>query len=118
MPPSALLPTEKTPVTVDPLSRKILLYGDKKIGKSTLSNELDERVLFLATEPGHDHLELFRVPIKTWQDFLNVGKDLQNNPEHGFSLVVVDTVDELARMCVDYVVDGLADTAKLNKDRY
>jgi hypothetical protein len=52
------LPTKPERGEVDWTRKKTLLYGPPKVGKSTLIAELDpENTLFLATEPGHDHLE-------------------------------------------------------------
>lgn len=104
---ASLLPTSKTPPQSDPLKRPVLLYGDYKIGKSTLASELHEKALFLATEPGLNSMEVFRVDIKTWGDFLNVIADLREKPEQ-HPIVVIDTVDELARLCQEHVLSHLA----------
>jgi hypothetical protein len=119
MPPSAtLLPTEKTKASGGWAGKTILLHGPPKIGKSTLAAQLDARALFIATEPGQSALEIFRVPIQSWEQFLNLGQELQGNPGHGFPLFVVDTVDELARLCTEHVVSGLAKADGLDPKKF
>ena len=64
-----ILPIEKSS-KIDELSRQVILvYGRAKIGKSTLCSKF-EAPLFLATEPGLNHLEVFKVNITGWQKFL------------------------------------------------
>lgn len=101
-----MLPSAKTPPQRDPLKRPVLLYGDYKIGKSTLAHELAPDGLFLSTEPGLNSMEVFRVDVKEWGDFLKVIEDLKKEPER-YPLVVIDTVDELARLCQEHVLAHL-----------
>lgn len=114
--PPKLLPTQKTPPKLGLNSMKLLLWGPPKVGKTTLAAEFDpDRTLFLATEPGLSGLETFQVPIRTWAEFLQVMEELKGE-EHPYKLIVVDTVDELARMCSEHVVEGLnAGLSKPNK---
>jgi hypothetical protein len=115
---TSTLPTAKTKPGLSLQSSKILLYGPPKIGKSTLAAGLDpDHTLFLATEPGLGGLEVFSREVRSWQDFLEAGKALANE-EHGFKLVVVDTVDELQRMCVDYVLTSLNQGLKQPKSGF
>lgn len=108
------LPTERTKPEIDPLARPMLLYGRVKAGKSTLAAELDpDHTLFLATEPGHAALNIMRHEINSWEDFLAVLAELNaRKGEYPYRLGVVDTVDELARMCSEYVVRGLSGNRK------
>jgi hypothetical protein len=103
------LPTEKSSPTLTASSAKVLLYGWPKIGKTTLAAGLDpEHTLFLATEPGHGALSIFKVDIGSWQDFRNVGALLSGDTHaKEFNTVVIDTVDELFRMCEEYVLADL-----------
>jgi hypothetical protein len=114
------LPTKPERGEVDWTRKKTLLYGPPKVGKSTLIAELDpENTLFLATEPGHDHLEIMRWPVNRWEDFLTIGAALKEHfEEQGkapYKLLAIDTVDELARMCGEAALQHLAATADKGK---
>jgi hypothetical protein len=101
------LPTAKTAPSLTSDSAKVLLFGPPKIGKSTFCAGLDpDHVLFLACEPGLGALETFAVPVTSWEEFREVGVELKKG-KHDFRIVVVDTVDELVRMCQDSVVKRL-----------
>jgi hypothetical protein len=107
------LPTKPERGEVDWTKKKTIVYGQAKVGKSTLIAELDpENTLFLATEPGHDHLEIMRWPVNRWEDFLTIGAALKEHfEEHGkppYKLLTVDTVDELVRMCGEAALQHLA----------
>jgi hypothetical protein len=97
-----VLPTAPERGNVEWWRKKSILYGQAKVGKSTLIAELDpENTLFLATEPGHDHLEIMRWPVNRWEHFEEQGKA-------PYKLLAIDTVDELARMCGEAALQGLA----------
>ncbi len=96
-----LLPTEKTKKVNELSKQVILLYGRAKIGKSTFAANFDD-ALFLATEPGLNHLEVFKTNINSWDKFLSACGEIAKG-EHGFKTVVVDTVDNLVGFCQDYV---------------
>lgn len=102
------LPTEKQPATVDPLRSRLLVYGPPGIGKTTLAASLDpERTLVLATEPGTAAIEAYVQPITSWQEFGQAAlalKEDSESKEPRFTTVVVDTVDELQRLCQEYVI--------------
>lgn len=112
------LPTEKRAPT--PGMGKVLIYGPPKIGKSTLAATMDpDHTLVLDTEQGTGALEAFVQPIKSWgaanEDrtafadtaFRGVVKALHEE-EHPFSTVVVDTVDVLAQLAGDHVLNHLS----------
>lgn len=79
----------------------VLLYGPKKIGKSTMAADAP-KALFVATEPGLEFLDVFKVDIETWEDFSQVVQLLREG-KHDFSTLVLDTLDNLYEMCSDYV---------------
>jgi hypothetical protein len=98
---TSLLPTEKKAPTLSAETSKVLLYGPPKIGKTTLAADLDpDHTIFLATEPGHDALEVFVVPVEDWDHFRRLGAELVTG-EHAYTNVVIDTADVLAKMCTD-----------------
>ena len=96
-----MLPKEKTKPKQSISDLTVLIYGPSKFGKSTWASQA-EHTLFLATEPGLNSLEVFQVPITSWEKFLTVCKELSEE-KHGFKTVVVDTVDVLFKLCSEYV---------------
>lgn len=102
---TTLLPTKKTPPSLSFEKAKVLLYGQPKIGKTTLAANLTDDVLVLACEPGLGGLSAYSVEIDSWDTFRKVGAELSESDKH--SIVAVDTVDELYRMCADSVCQSL-----------
>lgn len=96
-----MLPIEKSKVVSELSQQVILVYGRAKIGKSTLCSKFDQP-LFLATEPGLNHLEVFRVNINNWDKFLEACGDLADG-KHKFKTIVIDTIDNLVVFCSDWV---------------
>jgi hypothetical protein len=102
-----ILPTTKTSRTYDYRKLSGIVYGRPKVGKSTFCASLDSgKVLFLDTEDGTKHLDVYKVEIKTWNDVLQASHDLLTT-DHGFSLVVLDTVSALKEKCIEYVLDRM-----------
>ena len=64
------VPTQKTPPQVDLANQTILVYGPVKIGKSSFC-ALSDSALFLATKAGLNHLNVYQIPIKTWEELQN-----------------------------------------------
>ena len=96
------LPTQKT-VAIKSLDKfTMLLFGQPKIGKSTLASHFPNTI-FLATEPGHRYLEIWKIDINSWEDFLEAGAMLINEKGHKFQTIVIDTIDNLLKFCEDYV---------------
>lgn len=101
-----MLPKEKTKTKQTFENINICLVGNPKVGKSTfaskLTNENQGETLFLATEKGHDFLEIFKVNVNSFKDFeetmMSLGKEA-----HNFKTVVVDVVDRLYEMIEDEV---------------
>lgn len=91
------LPTQKTKpqFTLNKLS--MLLYGAPKIGKSTFCSRADD-ALFIATEPGLNHLETFNIPVNSWKDFNDALTELEKGG-HPFKTLIIDTVDKLCDFC-------------------
>jgi site-specific DNA-adenine methylase len=112
---STLLPTDKNVPGVDPLNKKTLLYGQQKVGKSTLVSQLYPDAVYFATDTtGLEELGVFTVPIRDWTEFRKAGAELAQYARElveGATLiyeaVVVDTVDELVRQCRQHVLAGL-----------
>ncbi|MFH2000496.1 MAG: ATP-binding protein [Planctomycetota bacterium] len=96
-----MLPTEKTPIKQKVTDLTSLLYGQSKIGKSSFCSRA-EGTLFLATEPGLNSLDVFQVPISSWEDLLNACNEIASG-KHAFQAIVIDTVDNAYPMCTDYI---------------
>lgn len=94
------LPTEKTKKIKDLALTNILLYGNPKVGKSTLASQFPKG-LFLATEKGYNFLEVYKVDILCWEDLLSTLVELRK--EKTFTTLIIDTVDHLYRFCETYV---------------
>lgn len=97
----AALPTKKTPLKTELSDLTVLLYGPPKIGKSTLCAQA-QGALFLATEPGLNHLEVYQVPISKWEDLLDAAAEIAKG-QHQFRSLIVDTADQAFRLCSDYI---------------
>lgn len=95
------LPTGKTKPTLDMSKLSMLIYGQPKIGKSTFCSRA-EGALFLATEPGLNALETYNVTIDSWADMLEA-TDLIAKGKHNFKTIIIDTIDNLFGMCVDFI---------------
>jgi len=96
-----MLPKEKTPKKTDPADQTVLLYGAQKLGKSTMCAQADG-ALFLATEPGLNHLEVFQVAISDWEEMLAALAEVAKG-DHPFRTVIIDTVDNAYKFCTQYV---------------
>lgn len=96
-----MLPTQKTPPKPNLNDLTVLVYGPSKIGKSTWCSQADG-ALFLATEAGLNNLDVFQVPIGTWDDLLSACKEIADG-KHGFKTVIIDTVDNAYRMCAEHI---------------
>ena len=82
----------------------MLLYGAPKIGKSTFCSRAED-ALFIATEPGLNHLETANVPVSSWREFLETMALLAKG-DHGFKILVIDTIDKLCDFCDVEVCDN------------
>jgi hypothetical protein len=96
-----MLPTQKTPPKTSLSDLTVLVYGPSKIGKSTWCSHA-EGALFLATEAGLNNLDVYQVPIGTWEELLAACKEIAEG-KHPFKTIIIDTVDNAYRMCAEHV---------------
>lgn len=92
-----MLPKEKSNPQFDFSREKILLYGDPKIGKTSLVAAIPEevaRILFIATEDGHSKVSAYVHRVKSWTEFDRVIKELETGIPQ-FNMVCVDTIEGL-----------------------
>jgi hypothetical protein len=82
-----------------------LLYGATKIGKTTFASEAPG-VLFLATEPGTNALEVYSQPIHSWPELCSALAELAQ-PGHPFQTVCIDTIDNAYNFCSEYICGQL-----------
>ncbi len=103
-----MLPQSKTPPKADLSEVTVGLVAAPKSGKSTLCSQA-EGALFLATEAGLNHLEVFQVPILTWSDFVTACSEIAEG-KHSFKTIIVDTVDNAYRLCSEHFCKKLGIT--------
>ena len=97
-----LLPTTKTQPKPNLADLTVLAYGQTKIGKSTLCSHA-EGALFLATEPGLNALDVYQVPIQSWEQLRNACKEIGEG-NHPFKTVVLDTIDNAYKFCTEFIL--------------
>jgi len=96
-----VLPTESIAPVDDLGVYSFLIYGQKKIGKSTLASLFPD-ALFFMFEPGAKALRLRRVDLNSWEDALGYLSTLEKakiKPK----TVVIDTGFEAHQKCMQYV---------------
>ena len=91
------LPTKKSKPQFSMNNLSMLLYGAPKIGKSTFCSRAED-ALFIATEPGLNHLETYNIRVNSWREFLEA-MALIAKGNHPFKTIVIDTVDKLCDFC-------------------
>jgi len=99
---TSLLPKAKTKPLEDGSREPILIYGPPKIGKSTFCAGI-ENAIFLATEPGLNFLEVYKVDIPDWETFLVTLKEIAGVGAKKYPTIVIDTLDQAYRMICEMV---------------
>ncbi len=87
---------------VKPGPKRILIYGQEGVGKSTFMSKLPG-VLFADTEEGTRHLNVHRVNIRTLSDLREVVAELLKGG-HGYKVLALDTADRLWDLCAEAVL--------------
>ena len=85
---------------------KWLVYGASGIGKSTFFSKMEDNgrlPIFMATDPGHSFMKVISMPVFSWKNFSDAVDTLVAKPSPVYSIVVLDTVDILFRMCRAFV---------------
>lgn len=95
------LPTEKSVRSTDMGNYTWLIYGDKKIGKTSLVSHFPD-CFCLMFEPGGKSLEIYQKPITDWEHFLGY-LELLETTEHPFKTVAIDTGSLAHDKCLEYV---------------
>ena len=96
------LPTEKTPPKQSLSDLTALIHGPSKFGKSSWCSHAPD-ALFLATEPGLNHLSVYQLPVDSWEELLAACQEIAEG-KHPFKTIIIDTVDNAYRACVEYIL--------------
>lgn len=95
-----VLPTKKTEVVQNLIGYIILLFGEKKIGKTSMLAEA-EKTFFAFFEPGGKALELYAHVFPRWAVFRQAVNALVTEKPRRFNHVVIDTVDLAYKSAAD-----------------
>ena len=92
------LPTERTQPCDSLQDYSILLYGEKKIGKTTLTS-MFKKAFFMLCEPGGKALSLYSRPVRNWLEFkayvrlIVKSKEFENSTAH-YSNVITQLIED------------------------
>jgi hypothetical protein len=95
------LPKSKSKPETDLSKVMWLLYGERKIGKTSLAAEFDDPLFFMF-EPGGKALSIRQVNIPEWGTFKEYLTLLEKNPGY-CKTVVIDTGYQAYEKCLDWV---------------
>ncbi len=90
-------------LTIDKI--RLLIYGQPKIGKTTLCSGFPD-VLILATEKGYEAHNVYVKDIVSWEQFKDITLNIVEG-KHNFKTIAVDTIDLLFKLCTEYICDDL-----------
>ena len=81
---------------------RAVIYGTEGIGKSTLAAAFPAPVI-LDTEEGTHHLDIARIPIKSWEQLRSDVAEIGGKPSE-FRTVVIDTADWAERLLIEHLL--------------
>lgn len=100
-------------VSRDLTGKSFLIYGDRKVGKTTCASQFPKSIIF-GFEKGWDDLDgVYAYPINSWKEALDLKKSLiqeaqevkeGKRAETTFTTVVIDTVDIAYDFCEAFIV--------------
>ena len=91
---------------VNPRALGVCVYGEAGTGKTTFASKFPNP-LILDTEQGSDHLDVNRLGIHSWEDFVCAIRDIEAAAQARqlpYETIVVDTLDHLWQQAGQYVV--------------
>lgn len=110
------LPTEKSVPSDNLWDYLILLYGTKKIGKTSMLQHAGEAPFYCMFEPGGKAIGIYQRPVTSWLMFRKIIDLLEKDAagENKFNPVIIDTVDVAydccqERMCFELGIDHPSD---------
>ena len=86
-----------------------LIYGQKKIGKTSFAAQFPD-ALFMMFEPGGKALEIYQVNCDKWENALEYLNLLEQSKRKGdliYKTIVIDTGFEAYQRCMSYVCEQL-----------
>jgi hypothetical protein len=108
------LPIEKTKPDLRFSVQKIGIIGQSGIGKSAFLAQ-EDKALFLETEAGLNFLEVYKIPIRTWNDLRDAYaslKEAQTKGNFPYTMIVIDTIDRLVDLAEEEIVSKAKDFYK------
>lgn len=90
------------PATLPLEHQKILLYGEPKIGKSTLTSQFNNP-LFIEVESGLRNIKCDKIKCPSWAHFKAISQEVAANGAEGYNTIVIDTVPRLWELCRTHV---------------
>jgi hypothetical protein len=99
------LPTEKTKISDNISDYCLMLYGEGKIGKTSLCSQFSN-ALILAFEPGTSSIECYVLTMTKWQDFIDIIKLLKQG-KHNFKNIIIDNVQIAYNFCSKFICDKI-----------
>lgn len=98
--PSYSLPSEPSEPLTDIGQYMVLIYGGKKVGKTSMASRFPD-AMFLMFEPGGKDKRIFQEPMTSWAKFRKFVQLLEEDER--FRTVVIDIVDIAYDLCMEYV---------------
>ncbi len=96
-----ILPTKKIKA-LSKSPRKLLIYSQPKIGKSSALAELSDSLL-IDLERGTDFLDAVKVQATSIEDLVNIGKAIQEAGKP-YKYIIIDTITKLEDMCMPLAI--------------
>lgn len=83
---------------------RIVLHGVEGVGKTTFAAGAPDAV-FIGPEDGGGDLNIDRIVVTTWVDFILAIGSLTSDP-HKYRTLVIDTIDFMERLCQQSIAKG------------
>jgi len=102
------LPTVKSEVSKLWIDQKFLMIGPPKVGKSAFWSH-GERTMYIQTEPGLNHLSVFKMVARSWDDFRNIYSALfkaYNDGKFPYDTLIIDTIDNFVDLANEQVIEN------------
>jgi len=95
------LPKKKSIPSLKLSDSILLIYGKKKIGKTSLANQFSDKILNLMVEPQARNLEVYQVACDKYEDLIGYTKSLKKSG-HGFDAISLDPLPLFYTRAMEY----------------